>query len=381
MVNFNLLNIISILSLFIGLLFAAFLFTAKTKNKQSNKIFGVFLVLSAIDNIFLSQILSENTYNLNKIISLTVFLQLPLFYLYVVSVCYSGFKLKTKHLFHSIPFITVNLFLLTNFYGVSSDSIIIFFPNVSETFKHSFVHIFIHLQVICYLVAVFLVLKRAKKIHLENYSSNTISFYKWLFQLAVLISILHAFAILKNIYKFSDYETFYYWSKVLLVTIQLTVFCWYVLKALNAPNLFKSVDSKLKLTSNLIVEKDEDAIQEESTKNSKVETLLDYMNKEEPFLDSSLTIQDLANKMHLNAKETSILINHTIGRHFFDFVNEYRIEKAMRILENPSQNKLTVLEILYNVGFNSKSSFNTAFKKHTGTTPTLYRKRKKQLVA
>ena len=48
------------------------------------------------------------------------------------------------------------------------------------------------------------------------------------------------------------------------------------------------MDSKLKLTSNLIVEKDEDAIQEESTKNNKVETLLDYMNTEEPFLDSSL---------------------------------------------------------------------------------------------
>ncbi len=381
MINYNLLHIISILSLFIGLLFATFLFTAKTKNKQSNKIFGLFLVLSALDNIFLSKILEENTYNINKTIALTVFLQLPVFYLYVLSVCYSGFKLKTKHLFHSIPFIAVNLFLLTNFYGVNQDSIIIFFPNISGTFKHSFVHIFIHLQVFCYLVAVFFVLKRAKKIHLENYSSNTILFYKWLFQLTVVISTLHTFAILKNIYKFSDYENFYYWSKVLLVMMQLTVFCWYVLKALNAPNLFKSVDSNLKLTSNLIFEKDDKAGPEESIKNNKVEALLDYMDKEEPFLNSSLTIQDLANKMHLNAKETSILINHTIGRHFFDFVNEYRIEKAMRILENPSQNKLTVLEILYHVGFNSKSSFNAAFKKHTGTTPTLYRKRKKQLVA
>lgn len=55
-------------------------------------------------------------------------------------------------------------------------------------------------------------------------------------------------------------------------------------------------------------------------------------------------------------------------------MNEYRIEKAMEILKDPSQKELTVLEILYQVGFNSKSSFNTSFKKYTGKTPTDFRK-------
>ena len=380
MVNYNLLDIISILSLFIGLLFAAFLLTAKTKNKLSNHIFGFFLVLSAIDNIFLSKVLGENFGDLSRIISLGIFLHLPVFYLYIVSVCYSDFKLKSKHLLHTIPFFIVNLLVLTNFYGVNPDSKIILFPNISDTFKNSFIHIFVHLQVVCYLVAVFMVLKRAKAIYLENYTSSTISFYKWLFQLTVVISILHAFAILKNIYKFSDYETFYYWTRIILVLTELIIFCWYVLKALNTPDLFKSVDSKLKLTSNLITKKEEDSTKKAPI-NNEVKALQNYMNKEEPFLDSSLTMQDLANRMHLNVRETSILINHTIGQHFFDFVNEYRIEKAMKILENPLNNKQTVLEILYEVGFNSKSSFNTAFKKYTGITPTLYRKSRQQQVA
>jgi AraC-like DNA-binding protein len=54
-------------------------------------------------------------------------------------------------------------------------------------------------------------------------------------------------------------------------------------------------------------------------------------------------------------------------------VNEYRIQKAMNILKDKSKNDLTVLEILYEVGFNSKSSFNTSFKKYTNLTPTAYR--------
>ena len=66
--------------------------------------------------------------------------------------------------------------------------------------------------------------------------------------------------------------------------------------------------------------------------------------------------------------------NHNLNQHFFDFVNEYRIKKAMEILADASKNHLTVLEILYEVGFNSKSSFNTAFKKYTKQTPTEYRK-------
>jgi AraC-like DNA-binding protein len=56
-------------------------------------------------------------------------------------------------------------------------------------------------------------------------------------------------------------------------------------------------------------------------------------------------------------------------------VNGFRIRKAMEILKDPAKKDLTILEILYDVGFNSKSSFNTAFKKYTQTTPTEYRKK------
>ncbi|MNY70445.1 Melibiose operon regulatory protein [compost metagenome] len=78
--------------------------------------------------------------------------------------------------------------------------------------------------------------------------------------------------------------------------------------------------------------------------------------------------------MNVPVRELSVLINHQLGQHFYDFVNTYRIENAKEILKDSSKSKVTILEILYEVGFNSKSSFNSAFRKHTGNTPTEYRK-------
>ncbi|GGC76397.1 hypothetical protein GCM10011387_32730 [Pedobacter quisquiliarum] len=97
------------------------------------------------------------------------------------------------------------------------------------------------------------------------------------------------------------------------------------------------------------------------------------MKTSEPYLNPSLTIKDLAEKLTIPVKDLSTLINLYMDKHFFDFINEYRIEKAKEVLRDPLQKDLTILEILYKVGFNSKSSFSTSFKKHTGTTPTNYR--------
>ena len=98
------------------------------------------------------------------------------------------------------------------------------------------------------------------------------------------------------------------------------------------------------------------------------------MLEQKPYLESKLTLQELAIQVNIDSRELSILINQHIGQHFFDFINEYRLKKAMEILQNSSKKELTIQQIFYDVGFNSKSSFNSAFKKYTGQTPTEYRK-------
>ncbi|MES9930149.1 MAG: helix-turn-helix domain-containing protein, partial [Candidatus Thiodiazotropha sp. 6PDIVS] len=69
----------------------------------------------------------------------------------------------------------------------------------------------------------------------------------------------------------------------------------------------------------------------------------------------------------------SQVINEQSGYNFFDFINRYRVDEAKRCLTTPS-GQSNVLSIALDSGFNSKSAFYTAFKRHTGQTPSQYRK-------
>jgi AraC-like DNA-binding protein len=106
--------------------------------------------------------------------------------------------------------------------------------------------------------------------------------------------------------------------------------------------------------------------------------LLNFMERERPYLDAELTIQDLSAKINISKHHLTEILNNRMGKNFFTFINEYRIEEVKRKLSDPAFDHLTILGIAYDCGFNSKSSFNTLFKKYTGQTPSDF---KKQVVA
>ena len=165
---------------------------------------------------------------------------------------------------------------------------------------------------------------------------------------------------------------------MLVYLLLLSFTCWIILKALHNPDLFRGIDTKLHLVKELVSESYSDNNSKDykiPLAPEKIIQLKKYMEDEEPYTNASLTLNELSTQMNFIARELSILINHHLGQHFYDFVNEYRIKKAMEILKDAESSELTVLEILYQVGFNSKSSFNTAFKKYTHLTPTEYRRK------
>ena len=107
------------------------------------------------------------------------------------------------------------------------------------------------------------------------------------------------------------------------------------------------------------------------------EKLEKYMELEKPYLNPDINIKMLAEYMKVSEKTMSQTINHIIGSNFSDFINSYRIEDARSKLEKDTEETISIKEIMYDVGFNSRSVFNLAFKKKTGLTPSDYQKRYK----
>lgn len=104
-----------------------------------------------------------------------------------------------------------------------------------------------------------------------------------------------------------------------------------------------------------------------------LEKLNSYMETNKPFLNPDITLEALANEISVNPRTLSQIINETHKKNFRSYILEYRIKESMKILADSKHSKLTILEILYQVGFNSKSAFNNQFKLFTNLTPLEYR--------
>ena len=98
------------------------------------------------------------------------------------------------------------------------------------------------------------------------------------------------------------------------------------------------------------------------------------MISEKPYLESTLNLTLLAKMMDINPHELSYLLNKGFEDNFFGFVNNYRIEKSKLLILNSKSSNLNMLGIAYESGFNSKSTFYTAFKKTVKLTPAQYKK-------
>lgn len=102
-----------------------------------------------------------------------------------------------------------------------------------------------------------------------------------------------------------------------------------------------------------------------------LEKLKSFMQLKKPFLTSNFSLPELASQLNVSTHRLSQVINDGLGKSFFEMTAEYRVEEAKKLLKEKLNIKIE--EIAEQVGYNSKSSFNTAFKKITGRTPSEWR--------
>lgn len=104
-----------------------------------------------------------------------------------------------------------------------------------------------------------------------------------------------------------------------------------------------------------------------------LQKLVRLMDAERLYRNPDLSLDLLASRLDASKHHVSQIINAELGGSFFEYINQLRIEEAKQLLAETSRSDLHVIEAAYAVGFNNKVSFNTAFKKATGMTPTEYR--------
>lgn len=100
--------------------------------------------------------------------------------------------------------------------------------------------------------------------------------------------------------------------------------------------------------------------------------LEELMADEGLFRDSDVSLAAVAERLSITSHQLSQMLNERMNTGFWDFVNRYRIDEARKLLrDNPDSN---IISVCFQVGFNSKSSFNSAFKKMTGMTPREFKR-------
>jgi AraC-like DNA-binding protein len=376
--SISLANILFILVIFQLLILCVFLFTQQNGKQVSNRLLGCFFLSIAL-NLLDVFILSTGFYFTHPAFaglgSCLPLLFGPLLYFYTRSIIYKNFSVTLKNTVHFFPFLV--LFSATECYYLTQPI------DVQETILRglfvnrvpvavSIVSTLIFIQFLFYIISSFRLVSSYKKAKGQLFSDPRQTDVSWLYSTLIFFIVIIIITMLNGLLV----QTFlakYFLVAFNLVILAMLVFVIQVLmKALRRSYFFSFTGSE-DFPVQPRAPKTNLSLTEQSEKEKIVQTVLQCMQNDKPYLEPELSLDQLASRLSIKPRVLSQAINDILQQNFFDFINRYRIEEAKRLLTNPADKKITILEVLYQVGFNSKSSFNTLFKKYTGLTPTEFR--------
>ncbi|MCB9350941.1 MAG: helix-turn-helix transcriptional regulator [Lewinellaceae bacterium] len=203
----------------------------------------------------------------------------------------------------------------------------------------------------------------------------------WLGQflyIAFAIVVLSIFVFYARKFDWPFLSAFYPWHFLGVVA----VIYWTAYRALAQPMLFTGEEASAAsagLSDAIFLFPEESAEQKKAPddpqRKALAEKLVQIMELERLYLNSELTVQDLVNRLQANRQYISEALNLHLGKTFYDFVNDYRVEAFQRLAKDPAHGHYTILGLALEAGFNSKATFNAIFKKKVGMTPSEYIRR------
>lgn len=359
-INIGWVDIINLVIAFQLLLFSLFLFLRK-KKLQSNFLLGILLISQAVG--VAASFIDNNENNFDNsfrklVYAVYLFMVLwgPTFYLYIKAAAYKDFNLK-NNLIHFFPFAIVFILLFTDFFGLYGNSLSMFNQ------YSIFLNIFIRIQVLFYIILSIRLYNLIRNKLKESFSSISKTNFSWIRFLVIGFITAYILSMPLVIYRYIIMNS----NPSIELGILLPYFTFFniiFIKAWHKPEIFAGVEENPKYKYSKL-------------KTDEAEKWIDKLNKympfNKPYLNPDLSLNQLAEDMGIHPRILSQIINEHFSQNFFDYINKLRIEESKIYLGDPSCKK-TIQEIFYEVGFNSKSAFNIAFKKNVGSTPTEYRK-------
>ena len=381
--NYNLSDIFFIVVIFQLLFISLFLFTNTKGKKIGNILLGTFF-LSVSLNLVDSFLVLKKVYIQNpSLVGWGICLPLlfgPLLYLYTQSVLYKDFRLSARRWIHLFPFLLFFIVSESRFLLLSREIQLSILQHVVDrkipvVFYWSSGLIF--LQFFLYIAASLRLINRYKKIASDKFSDQQRINVSWLFSTIIFFTCCMIIAVGNGFIGLTPFARYYYFVLTIIILLMFVFINRVLLKALKRPEIFSGIKEEewTQPANGHIAPKYQGSTLIEEDKKRIADQILQHMQTSKPYLEPELTLEQLAGQLSLRPRILSRVINESMQQTFFDFINRYRIEEAKRLLTNPKDKKITVLEVLYEVGFNSKSSFNTLFKKHTGLTPSEFKKK------
>jgi AraC-like DNA-binding protein len=368
-----LIDTINAISVFFLCFFALFLFTHKKGKPVSNKTLGLFLLAWALAllNFVLSRPNRLPPYFLPVFLFMNAFdfMLGPLLYLYVRSVAYRDFIWRRSYLPHALPliFYLVSLAALTIMAPASLGSINELRKSFFGTAGIRFFSCALACQLLTYLGASLLVLRSYRTRISNSYSSLDKLSLSWLYLVIGGFGLIWLIGSINEMTAIGTRRGTP--SVVLSITNMLISFGManvIMIKGLKQPEIFSGIEEKPKYEKSPLTDEEADRL---------LISIKNHMETQKPHLVPGLSISRLAREMAVPARYLSQVINLRLRKNFVDFINSYRVEESKRLLSESCTNGKTILEIAYESGFNSKSVFNKAFKKHAGITPMEFRRK------
>lgn len=354
------------LVVFVCVLLSSFLLLARSSNRVANTFFAGFLLLLAID--VLGWVISDPRFSgswLDAFRVATVLLQMPLYLGFILAMLFHKFNWRWHYVLQGLPFLVA--LLLT----AEGQQLALLGEPVLEGYllerEAGLVFAMIDLQYYLYIAVAVFYLFQFRRISHTYYSGAQSKTFMWLCSLVGVSLLANVLNTIKSLAATPQSEGLFQVMQLLMSFTTLAVVSGFILSALLMPELFRSVDKGLVNVAEHFTD-DKPERHESHLK----ETISDFMYQHQPYLRQDLSLQELASLLGVSQHKLSVVINSEFGDTFFNFVNRYRVAYVQSVLVSKPSRGIT--EIFYDAGFSSKSSFNTAFRKITGTTPSAFRK-------